>query len=371
MVVMTLARRTSWRSLRLGALVALAAGLTLTGCARTSAADPRTQAQLVEVADVQPAAGATSEFTGVIAARVQSNLGFRVAGKVVERLVDTGQVVRRGQVLMRLDPTDFEHNAAAQAASVAAAQARLVQAAADEARYRDLVAPGAISRSTYDQAKQAADSDRALLSAAEAQLKVAQDERAYSTLRADADGVVMETTAEPGQFVGAGQTVLRLAHAGPREAAVSLPETVRPAISSQARGAVYGSPSRTPARLRQLSQSADPLTRTYEARYVLEGAEAQAPLGATATIYLSSPGSGREMAVPLGAISDDGRGPGVWVLTPRGSLVSFRPVRVVRLEAERAVVSSGVHIGERVVALGVHELHEGERVRVARPAARP
>lgn len=349
-----------------GASVALAALVGLSACGSPGReVDPRTQSQLVEVAVVQAAGPGADGFTGVVTARVQSSLGFRVAGKVVERLVDAGQAVRRGQALMRLDATDFEHSTAAQAAAVAAAKARFVQAAADEERHRDLVASGAVSRAAYDQARQGADTARALLSAAEAQLRVSQDERGYSTLLADADGVVMETLAEPGQYVSAGQTVLRLAHAGPREAMVSLPETVRPAIGSRAEGRVYGFASRSPAQLRLLSSSADPLTRTFEARYVLAGPEAEAPLGATATIYLSSSAPARELAVPLGALDDRGRGPGVWIWSPKESAVSFRQVQVVRLEAERAIVSEGLRVGDRIVALGANSLHEGERVRVA------
>jgi multidrug efflux pump subunit AcrA (membrane-fusion protein) len=153
------------------ALVVLAGAVVLPGCAPSKAADdPRTQTQLVEVAEVEPAGPAANGFTGVIAARVESNVGFRVAGKIVERLVDAGQTVRRGQPLMRIDATDFAHNVAAQAGVTAAAKARFVQAAADEERYRDLVTSGAVSRSAYDQAKQAADSARAQLSVAEAQL---------------------------------------------------------------------------------------------------------------------------------------------------------------------------------------------------------
>ena len=365
----SLLRPGSWRS---GASVslALAASVGLAACKAASGADdPRNQAQLVEAAEVQPAEASANGFTGLVAARVESNLGFRVAGKVVARLVDTGQTVRRGQPLMRIDPTDFEHAIVAQSGSVAAAKARLVQTAADEERYRDLVSSGAVSRSAYDQAKQAADSARAMLSAADAQLNVARDERCYSIIVADADGVVMETLAEPGQFVAAGQTVLRLAHAGPREASVNLPETVRPAIGSRAEASIYGSLVRTAATLRQLSQSADPITRTYEARYVLDGP--QAPLGATTTIYLASPASDREMAVPLGAVDDEGRGPGVWIVNPRTASVSYRPVKIVRLEAERAILSGGVRIGDRIVALGGHGLHEGERVRIAQGVARP
>ncbi|WP_249138245.1 efflux RND transporter periplasmic adaptor subunit [Phenylobacterium montanum] len=350
---------------QLAVSAALVATLGLQGCNHSAAGDPRTQTQLVEIAQVESAEPGASGFTGLVVAHVESNLGFRVPGKVVERLVDSGQAVRRGQVLMRIDPADFEHNEAAQAGAVAAAKARVVQAAADEDRYRDLVSSGAVSRSAYDQAKQAADSARAMLSAAEAQLKVASDERAYSTLVADADGVVMETLVEPGQYVSAGQIVLRLAHAGPREAAVSLPETVRPAIGSQAQGSIYGVPSRASARLRQLSDSADPVTRTYEARYVLDGPAAQAPLGATATIYLNASRPDGEMAVPLGAIDDNGHTSGVWMLDAKGSAVSFRPVRVIRLEAERAIVSDGVRVGDRIVALGGHSLHDGELVRIA------
>jgi RND family efflux transporter MFP subunit len=151
--------------------------VSLTACKPSAAAkDPRTEARLVEIAPVQPVGAAERAFTGIVMARAQSNLTFRVPGKVTERLVDTGQTVRSGQPLMRIDRTDYAHAITAQIGNVAAARARLAQAAADEARFRDLVSSGAVSRSAYDQAKAAADSERALLSAAEAQLQVAQDE---------------------------------------------------------------------------------------------------------------------------------------------------------------------------------------------------
>ena len=212
---------------------------------------------------------------------------------------------------MRLDRTDYAHAITAQVGNVDAARARLQQAAADEARYGGLVASGAVSQSAYDQVKAAADSARALLSAAEAQLKVAQDEGAYATLVADADGTVMETLAEPGQFVSAGQIVVRVARAGAREAAVNLPETLRPALGSTAHAILYGanddSATRYLARLRQLSDAADPLTRTFEARYVLDGAAARAPLGATVTVYLKDSEPAGAVSVPLGAIDDEGQ----------------------------------------------------------------
>ena len=348
------------------ALAITSAALGTAGCKSSSAArDPRTEAKLVEIAKVAPAVPAERSYTGIVKARVQSNLTFRVPGKIVARLIDTGQEVRQGQPLMRIDRTDYAHAVAVQVGNVAAARARLIQAAADEERYRELVSSGAVSRSAFDQAKAAADSARALLEAATAGLKVAQDEGRYSTLVADADGTVMDTLAEPGQYVAAGQVVLELAHSGPREAAIDLPETVRPAIGSRAEASLYGDTTVVRVHLRQLSDAADPLTRTFEARYVLEGSAARAPLGVTVTVYLSSSAPSADMSVPLGAIDDEGEGPGVWIYDRSGSSVSFRRVHVVQFAGEMAIVSSGVRVGEPIVALGGHFLYRGEHVRVA------
>ena len=158
---------------------------------------------------------------------------------------------------------------------------------------------------------------------------------------------------------------MELAHAGPREAVVDLPEGIRPAIGSVAEASVYGgSERRYAAHLRQLSDSADPQTRTYEARYVLDGTAAAAPLGATVTIWLTSQTSQPELQVPLGAVLDDGQKTGVWVLDSATSTVHLRPVELVRMTSETAVIS-GLSSGNPVVSLGAQLLHEGERVRTA------
>ena len=332
---------------------------------RAAQLDPRQGSQLVQIAVAKPATASERTFTGVISARVQSNLGFRVPGKVIERFVDAGQDVRAGQPLMRLDQKDLDLALTAKENAVAAARALAVQAKADEARYRQLTAAGWVAKQRYDQAKAAYDSATAQLAAAEAQANVARNQAGYSFLVADADGTVVETLAEPGQVVAAGQTVVKLAHAGPREATVNLPETVRPAIGSPARARVYGGAATpSPAHLRQLSDAADAASRTYEARYVLDGEASQAPLGATVTVTLATGGSSDVVEVPLGALYDNGQSGGVWVVDPQSSAVSLRAVQVRRLAEETAVVS-GVKSGERVVALGAHLLHQGERVRLA------
>jgi len=353
---------------RMAGVAAAIAGL-LAACGQADA-DPRTAAPLVRVASAGTGEGADYEFTGTVGARVQSDLGFRVAGKVVARLVDAGQVVHRGQPLMRIDPTDYRLAAQSAAGAVAAARARADQTSADERRYRELLPRGFVTGSAYDQRKAAALAARADLSAAEAQARVSRNDAGYTVLVADADGTVTETLAEPGQVVGAGQTVVRLARAGPREAIIALPETLRPALGMVAPARTYSGLTGN-AELRQLSDAADPATRTFEARFILTGSPAAAPLGSTITVRLGAPGRLAAMSVPLAAIYDRGRGPGVWVVSRQGSpKVSWRPVRLAAIGEETAIVSAGLRPGERFVALGAHMLHQGQAVRIDSGAGR-
>lgn len=302
----------------------------LAACGDISASDdPRTRPPLVRSASVEMANPAARTFTGVVVARTQSDLGFRVQGKILERLVDTGQTVKQGQPLLRLDPVDLKLQAQAQQRAVDAAQARARKATSDEARYRGLVASGAVSAAEYDQIKAAADTARAELSA--------------------------------------GQVAIRLARAGQREALVQLPETLRPAVGSEARATLYGREQHpVTATLRLLSDSADATTRTYEARYVLAGQLANAPLGATVTLSLEDPkAEGQAMQVPLASLYDAGKGPGVWRISAQPAKVTWTPVKVLSVGEDAVQVTGGVKPGEKIVALGAHLLHEGEVVRLA------
>ena len=341
--------------------------LAIVACGESSDIhDPRTQPPLVRAATVVRPVDSSRAFTGVVVARIQSDLGFRVQGKILERLVDTGQTVKRGQPLMRLDPADLSLLAQAQQQAVEAARARAKQATDDEVRYRRLVTAGVVSASAYDQIKAAADTAKAELSAAQAQANVAQNTMGYAVLLADADGVVMDTLAEPGQVVSAGQPVIRLARAGQREAIVQLPETLRPAVGSEAEATLYGTDKHSvSAKLRLLSDAADPVTRTFEARYVLEGALASAPLGSTVTLHITDDKlPGQMMQVPLAALYDPGKGPGVWEISGKPAKVSWRPVQVLGLGDDSAKVTGPLKPGEQVVALGAHLLHDGETVRL-------
>lgn len=342
----------------------------LVGCNEKPLSDPRTETPLVRPATVETAGNDYRAYTGTVAARVESDLGFRVAGKVLERLVDTGQTVKRGQTLMRIDPIDLKLGASAEREAVAAARARFQQAAEDEERFRDLRGTGAVSASDYDQVKAAADAAKAQLRAAEARAEVAINATRYTDLVADVDGVVVDTLAEPGQVVSAGQTVVRLAHAGAREAVIQLPETLRPALGYTGQATLFGNGDLTvPTRLRQLSDKADPLTRTFEARFVLDGKLRSAPLGATVTIKIPNAHSSGEdeFLVPIGSLLDAGKGPGVWVIDGDPQIVSWRPVQVQRLRDDSALINAELKQGDVIVALGAHLLSEGDQVRVANP----
>jgi RND family efflux transporter MFP subunit len=357
--------------LRFPAFLAVGLPVLLSGCHHPTSSDPRVEPPLVRTAVVENNASSLARsFTGTVAARVQSDLSFRVSGKVLARLVSSGQQVHRGQPLMRLDDVDLRLASNAQQESVVAAAARARQATDDETRDRNLAADGAVPVAAYERMKANAEAARAQLKAAEAQARAAQNASAYALLVADADGVIVETLAEPGQVVAAGQTVVRLAQHGPREAVIQLPETLRPALGSPGQAALYGRAGVVvPTRLRELSSAADLLTRTFQAKYVLEGPLADAPLGTTVTVVVPEDGAPRDLRVPIGALFDSGTGPGVWTVINPPARVTWRPIKVRRIDDESVSVSEGLKQGDRVVSLGAHVLHEGQEVRLAAEAS--
>lgn len=356
----------------LRSLFILAVGASvLSGCGAEAElqADPRLKPSLVQFVAVKPDSSQQRTFTGTVEARVQSDLGFRVPGKITERLVNSGQHVNKGQVLMRLDTEDLDLQVIASNRTIDAAKADLFKANTDEVRMRGLVKKGLVSAQEYDHVLAALRSAKANLSLVKANASVVANANQYSELIADVDGVVVSTHGEPGQVISAGQLVVKLAKDGYREAVVSLPETIRPALNSSATATFFNSalaPAAT--HLRELSNSADSVTRTYQARYVLEGG-VNPPLGSTVSITLNLQmglqAEKNNVLVPIGALYDDGQGTGVWVLNQQQSTVSLRRVTVSRLSSETASISGEFKVGDLIAAMGAHRLHENELVRVA------
>lgn len=354
-------------ALIMGAVVVIAIGVVFGKDRKPLPADATTP-RLVRTYTVGSAGSDSMEYTGVIHARTESDLGFRVPGKIIEKLVKAGDHVRRGQALMRLDPTDLRlaANAAREAVEVSRAQNK--RALADELRQRGLVAIKAVSVQEYEQAKSAADATTAQLNSAVAYSLQLENQEGYAVLRAEADGVIMEVPADVGQVVAAGNVVVRLAHDGAREAVVNLPEGTTKIADSTAVASLYADSGHSfPAKLRELSAMADPLTRTYQARYSLDGVGKNAPLGATVTVHLNGDtvkGTIQQYEIPVGALYDGGNGTSVWVIHPNSFTVSRRPVAVAKLGSETALVSKGLKPGERILALGAHLVKEGEKVMI-------
>jgi RND family efflux transporter MFP subunit len=346
-------------------LTPLALLMVLGGC--NSQADNAAQAPLprpVLAATVEAAGTQQSAYTGVVAARTESDLGFRVSGKVIERKVDPGQRVARGDTLLVLDIGDFELALRSAKNRVNAAQAQLRQRRDDENRYQRLASTGAVSRQIFDQSATNLHVAEAELAAAQSDASQIENRRTYSVLKADGDGIITDVRADRGQVVAEGQIVARLAHDGAREAIVNLPENQRDQASQKALAFPFGAPDQAvTATLRELSASADPTTRTYRARYVLHGAVERFALGSTITVRLQGNGQAQRTRVPIGALQDAGQGPGVWLIGNDNRL-TFAPVKVARLGQEDALLDSGVSPGQTIVALGAHLLHSGDTVRL-------
>lgn len=305
-------------------------------------------------------------YTGSVHARVESDLGFRVTGKIVEKFVDEGQHVKKGQSLMRLDPIDLGLASKAALDAVAVAQAEYDRAQPELQRTKELLALHAASQQEFERAQSAVDSSKAKLEAAQAVARRASNEYDYSILKADADGVVTEVPADVGQVVNAGQVVVRLAKDGNREAVVQLPEQAMSQAKNATEAYLYTQPNvKFPVKLRELSAMADKNTRTYQARYTLLNEGQLAPLGGTITV-LYKDGSSKEtesFEVPLGSLYSTGQTTNVWMINEKDQTVYKTPVTVQHISQEMAGVTGDIKSGDRIVALGAHLLKDAEKIR--------
>lgn len=308
-----------------------------------------------------PVAGIAHGFPGEIRAREESPLAFRVGGKLLRREVDVGDRVARGALLATVDPGDFQAQARAAEARLAAADAQLKRAAADRGRYQALAADQLVSQSTVDAQEAAWRAAEGEVRAARAQVEVARNQAAYAELRAPADGVIASRQAEVGQVVAAGEVVFTLAGDDGREVLIALPES---ALGTYAVGQpvdveLWADPdTRLQGRFREISPAADPVARTYAARVALSGdAAARVSLGQSARVLAA--GGPVPLSVPLAAVQrGENGGTSVWVY--RDGRVHAVPVETGAFGAERVPVTAGLDAGDLVVVAGGHLLREGQ-----------
>jgi RND family efflux transporter MFP subunit len=304
-------------------------------------------------------------FVGTIKPRIEADMGFRVPGKVAKRLVEVGQTVEIGTPLATLDEVDLKLQAEQAVAEFTAATGVVAQAVAAETRAKELRAKGWTTDAQMDSARAAADEARARLNRAERSVDLTKNSLSYATLAADARGVVTATLIEPGQVVAAGQTAIRVARFAEKEAVVAIPETlVDRAKTGSASVTLWSEPDRKyAAKLREISPSADPATRTYLAKFSLPDVGDNVELGMTATLTLCDKKTARVARLPLSALYDAGDKPSFFVVDDAGD-ISLKPVTVKAYESNDVVITDGVEEGAKVVALGVQKLDPSLKVRV-------
>ena len=349
-------------------LAMAAAGVLMTACSDPPA--PAAKVKPVFVTTVTEAVSSqTRSFTSIVRARVETDLGFRTGGKVVDRLVEVGDVVKAGQALARLDPADYQLAVSAAADQVQAASVDAQQAASDEARLRRLLADGSVGSADHERQKARADAAAARLEQARRQLDLARNRKGYTTLAAPYAGVITAMRFERGQVVPEGQPVLSLARDGEREIVADLPEEWVGRVRTLVATATRWQDTKSSLRLvlRELSPVASAQGRTFRVRYAAapesRAQVAALPLGSTMQLNLSTQSDGPTAAVlPVTALVKASGSAGVWVLDGKGSGLAFKPVQVVHMD-DASVQVTGLATGSRVVSVGAQKLDAGITVR--------
>lgn len=363
------------RAARAAAFAVVAA--VLAGCAK-----PPEKTDTVRPARVMTVRAATGEdvmiFAGDVRPRYEIDLSFRIGGKLLERKVDTGALVRKGQPLARLDPQDAKLSAAAAAAQVAVADADVAYAKAELERSRQLLEQKFISQAAYDNKLSAHQVAVARRDSARAQSAVSGNQAGYTTLVADNAGVITAVIAEAGQVVAAGQPVMKLARTEEREVVISVAENQAAAlrVGAPAMISLWSQPQKTyTGRVREVAPAADALTRTYLVKVSVLDADEGLRWGMTANVGIAGMRAaalpGGAIVVPLTALNQQGQQAHVWVVGP-GNAVQRQPVQVGQYLESGAVIAAGLAGGETIVVAGVHKLSPGDVVKpLPEPASVP
>jgi RND family efflux transporter MFP subunit len=354
-----------WRLVRRLAVVGIAAALA--GC-RGEAAVEGEVVRPVKVAAVSAAPnGRTFTYSGVVRPRIESAIGFRVGGKIVERAVNVGDRVKVGQPIARLDDTDLKLAENSAKAAVASARTRRDVARSNLERAKPLLAKQYISQAAYDVRLNEFDAAASALESAEAQLRQAANAVGYATLKADKAGIVTAVTGEPGQVVSAGQAVIGLAEAGATEIAIAVPEqdAGRIAVGQRATITLWAGPrAGTEGRIREIAGQADAASRTYAVRLAVSNPPPGMRLGMTATVAIRIEEGTAAMLVPLTALAEADGAPVVFVVDPATQTVRLTPITVAGTADEGVRVAGGLAAGDLVVIAGVQFLRDGMRVRL-------
>ncbi|MBC7500299.1 MAG: efflux RND transporter periplasmic adaptor subunit [Herminiimonas sp.] len=359
--------RSAVRSLTLA--VAVVSALAVTACSKpVEKVEEIRPVRVITLAAVN--ADVEAQFSGDVRARVESRLGFRVGGKIIARKVDVGTVVKRGQVLMQLDPQDLRLAQAQSNAGMQAAESNRFLAQEELKRYKDLRGKNFVSQAVLDGKETAFKAAQASYDQAVAGFKNQSNQTGYTTLVADADGVVTGVDAETGQVVAPGTTVVRVAKAGEKEVVIGIPEDKVEALRrvTDVRVRTWAKPDQVlPGKIREISPIADPVTRTYTARVSIADAPADVRLGMTAFVTFSSKSPTAMIKVPLTALLQEKNSSAVWIV--ENGTVKLMPVQIGSSSGNDILLANGVKAGQTVVTAGVNLLKPGQKVKILDEAA--
>jgi RND family efflux transporter MFP subunit len=345
-------------------LIALLIAASVTGCDKP--APPSSEARPVRTVTVERnAEGETVSLTGQVRAKDEASLAFRLDGRMIERPAHVGDVMRPGQIVARLDPLNQQNSLHSAQADLTSAEAVFDEARLAFRRQQELLKHEVTSQAKFDEAQQKLRTSEAQVASAQAQLRIAQDRLGYTTLVADAAGVITAVGAEAGEVVRAGQMVVQLAHDGARDAVFDISEQI---IRTGPRDplveiALTADPQvKASGRVREVAPQADSATRTFRVKVAIIDPPEAMRLGATVTgsIRLAPPPG---VEVPASALTEANGRPAVWVVDAQSQSVSLREVDVLRYDPGDVVISRGLETGDVVVTAGVQTLRPGQKVR--------
>jgi RND family efflux transporter MFP subunit len=359
--------RPAGRRISIGSFMVIAALAVLPGCKDADVQKTEIRPVRTVIVDPKPIDD-DREAIGEIKPRYESDLGFRVAGKVSSRTVDIGATVKSGEALAHLDEQDFQNKLRSAEADVTSAQAVLSEAQGTEDRQKQLIEKAVTTQAKLDEAIRNRRTAEAKLQSAKAALNLAQDELTYTVLNADFDGIVTAVGAENGQVVNAGQIIVRLAKPTDVDAVFNISEsTVRgrlPTDRVQIAVNLLSNPEiETLGEVREISPVADPTTRTFQVKVTLDKPPAAMRFGSSVRGRLRVT-TAPVVVLPGSALADQGGKPAVWVFDQPSSEVKLTPISVSRFEKDRFIVGEGLSKGQIVVTAGVNRLREGQKVRL-------
>ena len=339
--------------------------LLLAGCEKPAVSPPPPRPALViEVGKI--ASNTATVLVGEVKSRYESNQGFRINGKIIERKVDVGAIVKKGQVLARLDSADTNLSASAATADVRVAEANRALAKSEVERQRQLVSKKFISQSVLDKYEAELKTADARVNQAKAQAAVSNNQSRYAALVADRDGVVTQIRAEPGQVVEVGETIAQVVDTSQIEVLVAVPESrvAKIKVGDAAKVKLWASQISNPdltysGKVREIAPAANSATRAFDVRVAFVDADETVKLGMTAGVRLEGdePAS---MIIPSNALTQVNGKTSVWVIV--NNVAQSREVTAGQYTEEGVTITSGLQVGELVAIAGVHTLIKGQKV---------